>query len=594
MQPPLPSALHGALVRWTYLRLLGLVALLAMASLWLQLPGLMGSQGILPAAELMQSGWRQAAERGLLHAILDLPTLLWLSSSDVTLHVLASLGATGALLVIANRLPGPGLILFWLCYLSLCTGGRSFFQYPWDMLLLETCLFSVFWAPFGLRPGITAAPLYPNLGRWLLWLLLFKLMFFSGVAKVRSGDRNWLDFTALLFHYSTQPLPNPLAHAFSRLPTVVHVGLTLFTLLVELVLPLFIFTGRARRLMVFVGLAVLQTGIALLGSHGFLNLLALVLCIPLLEDQHVRKVLPVQLLFRLDSEQEGDEELSPFAGARTRLWSRPGAGLKAALAGAAVLPLGLGVLSVYRMLDATFDGARAVEDLRPLGRRLVPFRSVNTYGLFAVMTTRRPEILLEGSTDGTSWDPIDLPYKPGRLDRAPPMTLFHMPRLDWQLWFAALAGDCDRAPWYPRFVKRLLEGAPAVTGLLASRAGSIAVASVPRYIRSTIVDYAFADRQQRRQGHWWMRAGQSRPYCPIFTLTDGRLGAIKLDEPPAPAKPAPVAAPPAPAVPVADGGTDASSAGAPKGSTDASAADGSGDASALDGSTDAPAAGDVR
>jgi hypothetical protein len=30
-------------------------------------------------------------------------------------------------------------------------------------------------------------------------------------------------------------------------------------------------------------------------------------------------------------------------------------------------------------------------------------RSVNAYGLFAVMTTTRPEIIVEGSNDGVEW-----------------------------------------------------------------------------------------------------------------------------------------------------------------------------------------------
>ena len=71
-----------------------------------------------------------------------------------------------------------------------------------------------------------------------------------------------------------------------------------------------------------------------------------------------------------------------------------------------------------------------------------PLRSTNHYGLFAVMTTTRPEIIVEGSDDGVSWKPYRFRWKPCELDRRPRFAMLHMPRLDWQMWFAALAGDC--------------------------------------------------------------------------------------------------------------------------------------------------------
>ena len=45
---------------------------------------------------------------------------------------------------------------------------------------------------------------------FLLQLLLFKLMFMSGVVKLTSGDDSWWNLTALDYHYWTQPLPTVL------------------------------------------------------------------------------------------------------------------------------------------------------------------------------------------------------------------------------------------------------------------------------------------------------------------------------------------------------------------------------------------------
>src|SRR5206468_9024981 len=96
---------------------------------------------------------------------------------------------------------------------------------------------------------------------------------------------------------------------------------------------------------------------------------------------------------------------------------------------------------------------------------LEPFRIVNGYGLFRVMTKERPEIIIEGSADGIDWLPYEFKWKPGRLDRAPGWVAPHQPRLDWQMWFAAL-GDYRSNPWFMNFLARLLQGAPEVVALL--------------------------------------------------------------------------------------------------------------------------------
>src|SRR5207247_2542526 len=48
---------------------------------------------------------------------------------------------------------------------------------------------------------------------------------------------------------------------------------------------------------------------------------------------------------------------------------------------------------------------------------LIPLRTFNTYGLFAVMTTSRPEIILEASNDAVTWLPYEFKYKPGDVKR---------------------------------------------------------------------------------------------------------------------------------------------------------------------------------
>ena len=73
------------------------------------------------------------------------------------------------------------------------------------------------------------------------------------------------------------------------------------------------------------------------------------------------------------------------------------------------------------------------------------------------MTTTRPEISIEGSNDGAEWQPYIFRYKPGPLNRAPGIIEPFQPRLDWQMWFAALSNYREN-PWLVRFMMRLLQG----------------------------------------------------------------------------------------------------------------------------------------
>ena len=118
--------------------------------------------------------------------------------------------------------------------------------------------------------------------------------------------------------------------------------------------------------------------------------------------------------------------------------------------------------------------------IAPIAELMSPLRSVNTYGLFAVMTTTRPEIIMEGSDDGESWQACEFTYKPGDLHRRPPVVAPHQPRLDWQMWFAAL-GRYEENPWFQNFCVRLLQGSPEVQRLLARDPFN---GRAPRYVRA--------------------------------------------------------------------------------------------------------------
>ena len=143
-----------------------------------------------------------------------------------------------------------------------------------------------------------------------------------------------------------------------------------------------------------------------------------------------------------------------------------------------------------------------------------PFRLVNSYGLFAVMTTARPELIIEGSADGTQWQPYEFKYKPGDMRRRPRFVAPHQPRVDWQMWFAAL-GRYEDNPWLLQCCRRLLEGSPAVLALFAHNPFPDAP---PRYVRVLVYDYHFTDRATKRAQRAWWRRELKGLYCPVLSL----------------------------------------------------------------------------
>jgi hypothetical protein len=152
-----------------------------------------------------------------------------------------------------------------------------------------------------------------------------------------------------------------------------------------------------------------------------------------------------------------------------------------------------------------------------------PFHIVSGYGLFANMTTRRPEIIVEGSEDGETWKAYEFRWKVGDVGRSPEFVQPHMPRLDWQMWFAAL-GSYHTSRWFLPFCRRLLEGSPPVLDLLEYDPFP---AAPPRYLRATLYDYRFTDRAERRaSGAWWTRTTIG-PYIPTIALDPGSPQGIR-------------------------------------------------------------------
>jgi hypothetical protein len=328
----------------------------------------------------------------------------------------------------------------------------------------------------------------------------------AGVVKLTSGDPLWRSLDALTVHYETQPLPTPLGWYAHHLPAVVQQVCTAGVLLVELLLPWLIFGGRLLRTAAAVGLMALQVLIGATGNYAFFNLLTIGLLLPLLDD--------------LTWQRCTGRARGPDAPLGSRLAGRPRRWVPAAVVALATLPVSLGMPFVRSGFHV--PGASVLE---AWGDRLRPFRSVNSYGLFAVMTPTRPEIIIEGSSDGLVWTPYEFPYKPGNVQRAPSWIAPHQPRLDWLMWFAAL-DRYEASPWLERLCRRLLEGAPAVTALFAANPFP---GAPPRFVRALRAEYHMASIADRlTHGIWWTR-DTPRRFSPVMSLAPDRTTLVIAD-----------------------------------------------------------------
>ena len=468
---------HYDLSRVLFLRALGVVQLIALGGLFFQLDGLLGSSGITPVAQLLD----HLRTKGTV-SIWQLPTLFWIDSSDLTLKLCLGTGILGSIAVAAGIWTRTALFIVWITYLSLVSVGWVFLRFQWDSLLLEATLIAI----------VVASPAEKTrtLGLFLVRCLLFRLMFCSGAVKLASGDPEWRNLHALSYHYFTQPLPNVAAYYLERLPSLGHSVCTAIMFGVELIAPLLIWARlfTLRRIAAAL-LITFQIILILSGNYAFLNLLTIVLCIPLLDDTLLRR-------FRL-----------PMVAS-----AKPGAVGRESLAAISYAIVAV-IVGAGQLVDASAGQPLTRPILGSVEAAIDPFHMVNGYGLFAVMTTERREIEIEGSNDGEQWTPYRFRWKPDDVHEAPRQVAPYHPRLDWQMWFAAL-GDIRGNRWVLEFLRALLEGREPVLSLIEPAPFD----KPPRFVRALLFRYEFSRLSMLEQERVWWKRELIGVYCPPISL----------------------------------------------------------------------------
>ncbi|KAM8778436.1 lipase maturation factor 2 [Rhynchonycteris naso] len=593
------------LPRQLFLQGVAAVFLFAFASLYIQIPGLYGPEGILPARRTLRP-----QGKGPWQQLWETPTLLWeaprlgLDTAQCLelLSLLGTLLALGALLLRQLRHLLIYLLL-WAAYLSACQVGQVFLYFQWDSLLLEAGFLAVLVAPLRQPPnhkqppqgGLAGTSPHEGLPFWLVRWLLFRLMFASGVVKLTSRCPTWWGLTALTYHYETQCLPTPASWFAHHLPVWLHKLSVVATFLIEIAVPPLFFTpGRRLRLAAFYSQVLLQVLIIITGNYNFFNLLTLVLTTALLDDKHLaaesgndhHKKIPaswpkvllnlLSLLLELtvvgllaygtmhyfglevDWEKHTIHSRTTFTfhqfskwlemvtlptmwlGGASLTWEllaalwrwtqvqgwlqKLCAAIQLSIFGTATVAMFLVSLVPYSYMEPSTHGRLWTGAHRLFGA-VEHLQLASSYGLFRRMTGLggRPEVVLEGSYDGHHWTEIEFMYKPGNVSRSPPIVVPHQPRLDWQMWFAAL-GPHTHSPWFTSLVLCLLQGKEPVIRLIQNDVARYPFhKQPPTYVRAQRYKYWFS--QPGEQSQWWRRQWVEE-FFPSVSLGDPMLDTL--------------------------------------------------------------------
>jgi hypothetical protein len=574
------------------------VYLCAFSSLYVQVPGLYGDNGILPAKLVINKEAESFSD-----LVEGQPTLLRLLPKiglDVTTGMdFLCLGGMLLSFVAMVARSQRNCVVFgalWLLYLSLFQVGQTFLWFQWDILLLEAGFLTVLVAPLNLFGSIGATHhQHDKITLWLVKWLLFRLMFASGVVKLTSQCPTWWGLTALNYHYETQCLPTPVAWFFHQLPEWFQKLSVVITFVIEIPLPLLCFSPvRGQRLLAFWGTVLLMVLIIITGNYNFFNVLTITLCLVLLDDNFLRRCMGKTSISDED-EPERLPVIGPFwrpirwalnllvYGAiiywtirlfSLRLVVKPSVYVSSKIAFSSEdlekflkvtvpLTIWLGLASLswevlkallrslvcekglvrkltntvgcvvfglaafamfgislvpHTMVDRSSQSALwpRVKQLHAASR---PYKLTSPYGLFRRMTGvgGRPEVIVEGSQHlERGWKEYDFLHKPGNISSRPTIVAPHQPRLDWQMWFAAL-GTYQHNPWFLNMVYRLLNNQPEVLGLIGKNPFPD---QPPRYIRATLYHYYFTrwdkSHEWHHDTHWWVRK-RVREYLPVVT-----------------------------------------------------------------------------
>ncbi len=249
---------------------------------------------------------------------------------------------------------------------------------------------------------------------------------------------------------------------------------------------------------------VFQITLIVSGNLSFLNWLTIVPALACFDDAFLGRLLPRGLSRRAEEAETAAAERYTREPPRRRLVRAAPLALLGLLVAWLSVPVVENLLSGHQMMNTSFGAL----DL------------VNTYGAFGTVGRERREIVFEGTDDAvpgasSAWREYPFECAPCDPARRPCVITPYHYRLDWQIWFAAMASP-DDYPWTLRFVWKLLHNDPLTLSLLA---GNPFPDAPPRFVRARLYIYRFASPGS---GRWWDRELRG-DWIPPLSVDDVRL-----------------------------------------------------------------------
>uniref|UniRef100_G3MRT6 Lipase maturation factor n=1 Tax=Amblyomma maculatum TaxID=34609 RepID=G3MRT6_AMBMU len=490
------------LTRIVFLRSLGFVYAAAFLVALNQNTYLLGEYGLLPASNYLER--ITDMNKGLhIETVLRVPTLMWLYkyiSVDTLLDCIASVGTVLAVGIAATGAANAvSLFLLWILYHSLVNIGQLWYSFGWESQLLETGFLAIFFCPILTWKQLPTETPPSSVVVWGYRWLLFRIMLGAGLIKVR-GDKCWWELTCMMYHYETQPVPNPLSYYLHQTPPFVHMLEVVGNHIIELIVPWFMFLTRPFRISCGIIQISFQIILILSGNLSFLNWLTILPSIPYFDDAALMwmfsKRTSNQVALLAKDAKEG--KLQP---------SKPRKATNMALAlclGFLSIPVVGNLFSPHQQMNTSFE----------------PLRLVNTYGAFGSITKRRAEVVIQGTHSGDPhnrsavWEEYEFFCKPGNVSRRPCVISPYHYRLDWLMWFAAFQ-DYQNHPWLFHFVSKLLVNDKNVSKIISKN--PFMDREPPRFIRAVRYRYRYAPigSPEAKAGQWWIRSRMGSYMYPV-------------------------------------------------------------------------------
>jgi hypothetical protein len=465
------------LTRFVLLRMMGFVYLIAFYIAARQLVPLIGANGLTPTTPYLHAVADYYG--GTWSGFFQLPSLFWMDHSDAWLRIVPWIGVLLSCVVLAGYANALIMTVLWIFYMSIVHIGQSWYGYGWEIQMIETGFLCIFLCPLlDARAFPTRPPPWQIifLFRWLI----FRIMLGSALIKWR-GDSCWHDLTALYYFFETQPIPNPVSRWFHFLPHPLLRFGVIWTFVVELAAPWFIFWPRWGR---YIGAGLIisfQLTLIISGNLSFFNWLTILPALACLDDRAWRKILPN---FLASYAVEAQLATRPSRSMNGTVWAVTGL---------------VAVLSIQPAMNIFFPGAEG----QAMNTSYDPLNIVNTYGAFGTVGRDRPVIIFEGTNSNdpvtaTEWKEYPYVGSPWDPARSPPQIAPYQPHLDWQLWFAAMSSPQDY-PWTLNLVWKLLCNDP---GTLSLFAGNPFPLHPPKYVRAVLYNYHFAKPGNPMHVYW--------------------------------------------------------------------------------------------